>query len=706
VGLSFPKAARRSLADTQLRANLARATTTIRDKRARVVEELPDWEELRAAGAAIKDQALLSLDGQLSSLEAAVVSAGGVVHWANDGSEACSIVARVARSHGVSEVVKVKSIATDEIGLNDALADAGIRAVETDLAELIIQLGDDRQSHILVPAIHLGRAEIRELFRRELDRPDLSDSPPELAEAARIHLREKFLGARMGVSGANFAVAETGSVCVVESEGNGRMCTTLPEVLVTVMGIEKLVPRWRDLEVFLQLLPRSSTGERMNPYTSLWTGPGDGDGPREFHLVLLDNGRTRALADEVGRQALRCIRCSACLNVCPVYSRVGGHAYESVYPGPIGAILTPQLRGLEEAGSLPYASSLCGACGDVCPVKIEIPRLLTHLRSRERAEAGPLDPERVAMRGLYRAFSTRAGYERAQRLARSLSRPLARDGRITRAPGPLAGWTGSRDLPAPAKESFRDWWRRNRSPETVSVTLTSHSAANVRLVESSGATREPETRPPPPTAARAAVLGRITAALDGAQRPPEPPRDYRTSDDRERSDTVDLFAERVAEYKATVHRIGGPAIPATVAEICDAVGARRLGIPPDLPAAWRPEAVELVEDGGLTPAELDGLDGALTGCAVAIAETGTFVLDGGPAQGRRALTLVPDLHVCVVLGEQVVGIVPEAVARLESAVRARRAVTFVSGPSATSDIELDRVEGVHGPRILHVLVVE
>ena len=706
MGLSFPKAARRSLADSQLRANLARATTTIRDKRARVVEELPDWEELRAAGAAIKDQALLSLDEQLPRLEAAVVSAGGVVHWAKDGSEACSIVARVARSHGLSEVVKVKSIATDEIGLNGALADAGIRAVETDLAELIIQLGNDRQSHILVPAIHLGRAEIRDLFRRELDRPDLSDSPPELAEAARIHLREKFLGARMGVSGANFGVAETGSVCVVESEGNGRMCTTLPEVLVTVMGIEKVVPRWRDLEVFLQLLPRSSTGERMNPYTSLWTGPGDGDGPREFHLVLLDNGRTRALADEVGRQALRCIRCSACLNVCPVYSRVGGHAYESVYPGPIGAILTPQLRGLEEAGSLPYASSLCGACGDVCPVKIEIPRLLIHLRSRERAEAGPLDPERVAMRGLYRAFSTRAGYERAQRLARSLSRPLARDGRIARAPGPLAGWTTSRDLPAPAKESFRDWWRRNRGPESVSVTLTSHSAVNVTLGESSGAVREPERRRPAPTDARAAVLARITAALDGAQPPPEPPRAYRTTDDRPRSETIDLFAERVAEYNATVHRVSEPDIAATVAEICEAAGARRLGIPPDLPAAWRPEDVELSEDGGLTPGELDGLDGALTGCAVAIAETGTFVLDGGPAQGRRALTLVPDLHVCVVLGEHVVGIVPEAVARLEPAVGARRAVTFVSGPSATSDIELDRVEGVHGPRILHVLVVE
>ncbi|HZN87487.1 MAG TPA: LutB/LldF family L-lactate oxidation iron-sulfur protein [Thermoleophilaceae bacterium] len=699
MGLSFPEAARRSLANTQLRANLARATTTIRDKRARVVGELPDWEDLRAAGAAIKDEALLSLDEQLSRLEAAVVSAGGVVHWANDGAEACAVVARVARSHGISEVVKVKSIATDEIGLNDALAASGIRAVETDLAELIIQLRGDRQSHILVPAIHLGRAEIRDLFRRELDRPDLTDSPPELTEAARLHLREKFLGARMGVSGANFAVAETGSVCVVESEGNGRMCTTLPEVLVTVMGVEKVVPRWRDLEVFLQLLPRSSTGERMNPYTSLWTGPGDHDGPREFHLVLLDNGRTGALADEVGRQALRCIRCSACLNVCPVYSRVGGHAYESVYPGPIGAILTPQLRGFEEAGSLPYASSLCGACADVCPVKIEIPRLLIHLRSRERAEAGPLDPEKVAMRGLYRAFSSRRGYERAQRLARSLSRPLARDGRITRAPGPLAGWTSSRDLPAPAKESFRDWWRGNRPRASTSATLAVNNTAKVALAD------DPDRPSPPPTDPRAAVLARITTALERAQPPTDPPRAYRTTDDRERPDTVDLFAERVAEYKATVHRVAENDISATVAEICHAEAARRLGIPPDLPAPWRPDSIELSEDEGLSPAELDGLDGALTACAVAIAETGTFVLDGGPTQGRRALTLVPDLHVCVVRADEVVGIVPEAVARLEPAVRAGRALTFVSGPSATSDIELDRVEGVHGPRILHVLVV-
>jgi L-lactate dehydrogenase complex protein LldF len=249
--VSFPAAAQRALGDAQLRRNLRKATTTIRDKRAGVVGELPDWTELRAAGRSVKDASLLSLDAHLTAFEAAVVAAGGVVHWANDGDEACEIVASVARSHGVSEVVKVKSIATDEIKLNEALAAAGVDAIETDLAELIIQLGDDVQSHILVPAIHKNRSEIRELFARSLGLPDLTDDPSALTEAARLHLRRKFLGARMGISGANFGVAETGTVCVFESEGNGRMCTTLPEVLVTVMGIEKLVPSWRDMEVFL-----------------------------------------------------------------------------------------------------------------------------------------------------------------------------------------------------------------------------------------------------------------------------------------------------------------------------------------------------------------------------------------------------------------------------------------------------------------------
>jgi L-lactate dehydrogenase complex protein LldF len=457
MSASFPTAARQALADSQLRRNLAVATHAIQERRARVVGERPDWEALRDAGEGIKRRVLRHLDTYLAQFESAVENAGGRVHWARDAAEAREIVARLVAATGAREVVKVKSLTTDEIELNDALAASGVDVVETDLAELICQLAGERPSHILVPAIHKNRVEIRDLFRRELGLPGLSEEPRALAEAARLYLREKFLDARVAVSGANFGVAETGTVCVVESEGNGRFCTTLPETLITVMGLEKLVPRPEDLEVFLQLLPRSSTGERMNPYTSLWTGVTPGDGPREFHVVLLDNGRTNVLADEVGRQTLACIRCSACLNVCPVYTRTGGHAYGSVYPGPIGAILTPQLRGIEQAPSLPYASSLCGACYEVCPVKIDIPQVLVHLRGRVVEEGEAARSERAAMKALGWLFTDEQRYVRAQRLARAGARPFAHGGVLRHFPG-LKSWSETRDLRAPASQTFREWW--------------------------------------------------------------------------------------------------------------------------------------------------------------------------------------------------------------------------------------------------------
>jgi L-lactate dehydrogenase complex protein LldF len=458
---SFPVAARRELANVQLRSNLRSATDTIRDKRARVVAEVPDWEELREAGRLIKADVLARLDEYLLQFESAVQAAGGVVHWARDAEEANAVVAGVARAHGVTDVLKMKSLTTDEIGLNDALAEHGITALETDFAELILQLDGDWPSHILVPAIHRNRTEIRDLFARTIAPGIESSEPRDLAEAARRYLRERFLEAKLGVSGANFGVAESGAICIVESEGNGRMCTTLPPVLVTVLGIEKLVPTFRDLEVFLQLLPRSSTGERMNPYTSLWTGVSSGDGPKELHVVLLDNGRTRVLADEVGRQALHCIRCSACLNVCPVYSRTGGHAYGSVYPGPIGAILTPQLIGVENAPTLPFASSLCGACYEVCPVKIDIPTVLLHLRGQV-VRARRRSPERSAMRLVGLVFGGARRFALAQRLTRVAQRPFVRGGAIRRLPGPLGEWTRTRDLKAVPRTSFREWWLTRR----------------------------------------------------------------------------------------------------------------------------------------------------------------------------------------------------------------------------------------------------
>ncbi|GAA1849067.1 LutB/LldF family L-lactate oxidation iron-sulfur protein [Myceligenerans crystallogenes] len=457
-GPSFPDAARRELGNEQLRRNLGHATATIRAKRAAVVGEVPDWEALRDAGSALKTQVMDNLPELLQELERNVTARGGVVHWARDAAEANRIVADLVQAKGATEVVKVKSMATQEIGLNEALEEEGIHATETDLAELIVQLAGDMPSHILVPAIHRNRAEIRDIFTARMGDapPDLSDVPRELAMAARAHLRRKFLSAKVAVSGANFGVAETGTLSVVESEGNGRMCLTLPETLITVMGIEKLIPRFQDLEVFLQLLPRSSTGERMNPYTSMWTGVTPGDGPQEFHLILLDNGRTRVLADEAGRSALHCIRCSACLNVCPVYERVGGHAYGSVYPGPIGAILTPQLTG--EPSDLPYASTLCGACYEVCPVKIDIPSILVDLRAREVESGHAGKGWGAAMKAAATVMSDGARFRRAAGLGRAGRVLAGKDGTITRLPGPGAAWTDSRDLPRPPKQTFHGWW--------------------------------------------------------------------------------------------------------------------------------------------------------------------------------------------------------------------------------------------------------
>lgn len=398
---AFPKAAKIQLKNETQRKNLHHATHTIRDKRARVVAELPNWQELRTAGEQIKNRVDRHLAYYLEQFERNATKAGAHVHWARDAEELNRIVIDLVKQTGQKEVTKVKSMVTQETDLNEALEAERIAAWETDLAELIVQLGHDRPSHILVPAIHRNRTEVQEIFKREMKLygtpapEDLSDNPADLAEASRRHLRNKFLRTKVGISGANFAIAETGSLVVVESEGNGRMNLTLPETLISCVGIEKLIPKVEDLEVFLQLLPRSSTGERMAPYGSMWTGPSpDGDGPQNVHIILLDNGRTRVLQDPVGRAALRCIRCSACLNICPVYEKVGGKAYGSVYPGPIGAILNPQLRGMESEvdRSLPFASSLCGACNDVCPVRIPIADILVQLRrkavEKKRSEGG------------------------------------------------------------------------------------------------------------------------------------------------------------------------------------------------------------------------------------------------------------------------------------------------------------------------------
>lgn len=469
---AFPKGVKKELENQQLRRNLRHATTTIRGKRALRAAEVHDWEELRVAGEQIKNRVGRHLDHYLVQAEEAMTRAGITVHWARDAEEANRIVVDIARSKGTDEVVKIKSMVTQETELNEALEEAGIAAWETDLAELIVQLGHDRPSHILVPAIHRNRSEVREIFLEEMGNwgtpapPDISDDPPELAAAARTHLREKFLRAKVAISGGNFIVAETGSVVIVESEGNGRMCLTLPETLISVVGIEKLVPTFEDLEVFLRLLPRSSTGERMNPYTSIWTGVTEGDGPQDLHVVLLDNGRTNVLADPVGREALRCIRCSACMNVCPVYERVGGHAYGSVYPGPIGSILTPQLRGVASPidQSLPFASTLCGACNDVCPVRIPISDILVHMRHKvvdyKRKTHKLPTGESLLFKGVGWMMGKGTHLAGAQVATQAAARLMKRRKYIgpLPIPGYPSAWTNARDLPMPPAQTFREWW--------------------------------------------------------------------------------------------------------------------------------------------------------------------------------------------------------------------------------------------------------
>lgn len=473
----FPKYAKEELKNEQLRSNLRFVTHAIRNKRAKVTAEVPDWQELRNTGESVKNYVLANLPELLEQFERNFTAAGGHVHWARNATEANQIALDLIREQGVDEIIKIKSMATAETGLNEFLEENGINAIETDLAEEIVQLGHDRPSHILVPAIHRNRREIRDIFLREIEgiNPDITDEPAELAEASRNRLRNKFLNTTVAVSGTNFGIAETGTLTIVESEGNGRMCLTLPDTLITFMGIEKILPTFQDYEAFLQLLPRSSTGERMNPYTSMWTGVTPGDGPQNMHVILIDNGRTAVLSDELGRQALRCIRCSACMNVCPVYERAGGHAYGSTYPGPIGAILSPQLSGIEAAenNSLPYASSLCGACYEVCPVKINFPEVLVHLRAKDvesqhavrefegnkKAPFSQMDGMMLGAKKLFTSGKMMSIAERGLPMSRLIS---GRKHKITAVPGIVSGWTAYRDIPEPPKESFRNWWKKEK----------------------------------------------------------------------------------------------------------------------------------------------------------------------------------------------------------------------------------------------------
>ncbi len=460
---SFFRNSETALADAQLQVALSRATGKFLEKRAAAIAAFPQFEEARELASRIKSAALDRLDDLLARFIEEAEKHGAVVHVARDGAEAREIGARIAAEERVRIAVKSKSMAAEEVGFNAALEDAGVEVVESDLGEFIVQLAGERPSHIIAPAIHKTREQVSRLFHEKLGEP-YTEEIPELTRIARRRLRKKFLTADMGISGANFLCADTGSVVLVTNEGNARMGTILPRVHLVVAGIEKIVPSLADVPALMRMLARSASGQALSSYVSVLTGskrPGDPEGPEKLHIILLDNGRTGILQGKY-RDILKCIRCGACINICPVFQSVGGHAYGWVYPGPVGSILTPLLIGLPDAAALPNASTLCGACGDVCPVKIPLPEMLVEMRADERAQ-GLKDPREVAAMKVYASLMSRAGVlEALQRIAGVVSRALFKDGRVAWMPLKLGGWTDRRDFPAPSPQPFRKLWKTQR----------------------------------------------------------------------------------------------------------------------------------------------------------------------------------------------------------------------------------------------------
>ncbi len=457
----FVGAAAEALAAPALQAALTRLTGTLMAGNRRSFAALADSDKLRDHAKSIKEHTLANLDRYLEQLEASVQRLGGHVHWAADAAEARRLVQTIAQKNGCRRAVKSKSMTSEEIHLNPALEAANIEVTETDFGEFILQVAGERPSHLVAPAVHHTRESVARVLSKYVGHA-LPDDPQQLAMVGRRLLRQKFQAADLGITGANFAVAETGTVVLVTNEGNGRLTTACPRVHVAVMGMEKVIPRLVDLPVFLKLLARAATGQTLSVYTTLITGPrraGESDGPEEFHLVILDNGRAKVLGSPF-RESLQCIRCGACLNACPVYRRIGGHAYGNVYSGPIGSILTPLYDGVAANADLPHASSLCGACHAVCPVRINIPHMLIGLRELQHS-TGTGRAASLAYRAWMEILRRPRLYRLALKGVRLLARIKARNGWLSQLPGLGANWTSVRDFPAPAPSPFRELWEKS-----------------------------------------------------------------------------------------------------------------------------------------------------------------------------------------------------------------------------------------------------
>lgn len=451
----------KGLGDNFMRGAVRSAQERLQGTRANAANELGEWEEWRNHGKEIRQHTIENLDYYLQQMSEKVAELGGHVYFAETAEDANRYVSEVIEKKEAKKIAKAKSMVTEEIGLNEVLEAQGCEVVETDLGEYILQIDDhDPPSHIVAPALHKNKEQIRDVFRDKLGYTN-TEKPEELTLFAREQLRKEFLAADVGITGCNFAVAESGSFALVTNEGNARMVSTLPKTQITVMGMERIVPTWEELDVLVSLLTRAAVGQKLTSYVTALTGPrreDEGDGPEEFHLVIVDNGRSKMLGTEF-QEALHCIRCAACINVCPVYRHVGGHAYGSIYPGPIGAVITPVLGGYDDYKELPYASSLCGACTEVCPVKIPLhEQLITHRRKIVEDEKRSGMAERSAMQGFSLVTSSSKLYKYGTKLAPMMASPFVKDDKISNGPGPLKAWTESRDFPKPSKERFRDWY--------------------------------------------------------------------------------------------------------------------------------------------------------------------------------------------------------------------------------------------------------
>ena len=673
----FKRRAARATENRALEENLRMVARRHGGTRRETLAELGNLEQLRHRLNAVKEDVLSRHAELLAELIRNVEVLGGTVHRAADAVAAREIVAGIAAAAGAKVIVKGKSMTGEEVGLNSALIARGFEVLETDLGEYIIQLAGQGPSHIVLPAIHMTKAEIAALFHEKLGMP-LTDDAEALTKKAREILREKFLAADVGSTGANALVAENGMVVLVENEGNIRLSTTLPRVHVALVGIEKILPRLDDVAVLLKLLPRNATGQKMSGYVSFIRGGRRGaerDGAREFHLVLLDNGRSRLMADPVMREALKCIRCGACLNNCPVYQHIGGHAYGSTYPGPIGAMITRDLgAGDADDWFLPFASSLCGACTEACPAHIPIHKILIELRRRAAAAGLAGVGEGLAFRAWSEAWSRPAGYRLSNAAVRIGGRMLAKDGMIKVLPPPFGGWTRVRDLPAPAARPFRAEW----------VEPAAGKSAGGIAVPASPLDDEP------------APLVEKPLRVD-APRPGDPAR----------------FARELTLRKATViEAAGADEARAALARILkDFAGASlvrwdhpeltALGLD-ELAAAAGVTVTTAAADEELKPIAAAAAVG-VTAVDGASAATGTIVLFTGGGT-ERGISLLPPAHVALLRRDKIYEDTEDLVALARGRGPDFRGLTLVTGPSMTGDIELIPVLGVHGPGRLIVIV--